>query len=104
MPPKPTPLFHPESDKEADKAIQEAEDMKVQLVHLSAGLVEFNQEAEAARAAKAERQWLAKEQAEKDRHVEAEEKAARERQEQLAELAQINQEVSPSISEFSFLT
>jgi len=29
MPPKLTPLFHPESDEEADKAIQEAEDAKV---------------------------------------------------------------------------
>ena len=42
MPPKPTPLFHPDSDKEADKAIQEAEDVKVQLARLNAGLVEFN--------------------------------------------------------------
>jgi len=28
MPPKLTPLFHPESDKEANKVIQEAEDME----------------------------------------------------------------------------
>src|SRR5882724_13722478 len=88
MPPKMTPLFHPESDKEADKAIQEAEDAKSQLAHLNAGLVEFNLKAEAARAVKAEwqreSQWLAEEQAEKDQHTEAEEKLTRERQEQLA--------------------
>ena len=42
IPPKPTPLFHPDSDEEADKAIQEAEDVKVQLARLNAGLVEFN--------------------------------------------------------------
>jgi len=82
IPLKLTPLFHPESEKEADKAIQEAEDAKAQLVHLNVGLIEFNQEVEAARAAKAEQQqeWqqLANEQAEKDRHVEAEEKAMRE--------------------------
>ena len=42
MPPKPTPLFRPDSDEEADKAIQEAEDAKEQLSHLNAGLVEFN--------------------------------------------------------------
>src|SRR5882724_11293786 len=67
MPPKLTPLFCPESDEEADKAIQEAEDGKVQLAHLNAGFVEFNRKAEAARAIKAkcqqERQWLANEQA-----------------------------------------
>jgi len=103
MPPKLTPLFHPESDK-ADKAIQEAEDAKEQLTCLNVGLVEFNQKAEVARAAKAEReqewQWLGEEQGGKDWCVEAKEKAMRERQEQLAELAQINQEVSPNMSEF----
>jgi len=42
MPPKLTPLFHPESNEEADKVIQEAEDVKVQLACMNAGLVEFN--------------------------------------------------------------
>ena len=42
MPPKLTPLFCPESDEEADKAIQDVEDTKVQLACLNAGLVEFN--------------------------------------------------------------
>ena len=56
MPPKLTPLFCLESDKEADKAIQEVEDAKVQLTHLNAGLVEFNRKVEAARAVKAEQQ------------------------------------------------
>ena len=106
MPPKLTPLFCPEANKEANKAIQEAEDMKVQLAHLNAGLVEFNQKAEVARSTKAEqqREWqrLAEEQVEKDWHVEAEEKAVREQQEQLAELAQINKEVSPSIQNSGF--
>jgi len=98
MPPKPTPIFHPESDEEADRAIQEGEDAKVQLVRLNTGLVKFNRKVEAARAVKAEWQWewqqLADEQAKKDWHAEAEEKLARERQEQLAELAWINEEVS----------
>ena len=53
---------------------------------------------------KASEDRVAKEQAEKDQHVEAEEKVAREQQEQLAKLAQINKEVSPSILEFSFVT
>ena len=105
MAPKPTPLFHLESNKEADKAIQGAEDMKAQLIHLNAGLIEFNWKAEAARAAKAkwQQEWqqLAEEQAEKDRCMEAKEKPVMEWQEQLAELAQIIQEVSPSMSEFS---
>jgi len=95
MPPKPTPLFHPEFNEEADKAIQEVEDAKPQLTHLNMGLIEFNWRVEAARAAKAKQQQLAEEQAEKDWHMETEEKAAREWQEQLAELAQINLEVSP---------
>src|SRR5882724_6076628 len=93
LPPKPTPLFCPDSDEEANKAIQEAEDAKAQLARLNAGLVEFNQKAEAARAVKAKQQQecqrLAKEQAEKDWCAEAEERLTRERQEQLAELAQI---------------
>jgi len=80
MPPKPTPLFCPKSDKEADKAIQEVEDVKAQLTRLNAGLVEFNQKAEAVRAVKAEWQWehqqLAEEQAEKDRIAEAKERLA----------------------------
>ena len=97
MPPKPTPLFCPESNEEANKAIQEVEDTKAQLIHLNMGLVEFNQKAEAARATKAEWKRLAEEQAKKDWHVEAEEKAMREQQEQLAELARINQEVSPNL-------
>jgi len=87
MPPKLTPLFHPEYDEEANKVIQEAEDMKVQLVHLNMGLLEFNQKVEAAKAAKAKRQQdrqrLADEQAEEDRCMEAKEKAEREWQEQL---------------------
>jgi len=106
MPPKPTPLFRPDSDKEANKVIQEAEDTKVQLACLNAGLVEFNRKVEAARAIKAEQQrehqWLAEEQAEKDRHAEAEEKLAWEWQEQLAELAWINEEVSPSVRNSAF--
>jgi len=106
--PKADTSVPPGVDKEADKAIQEAEDTKVQLMGLNMGLVEFNWKAEVARAAKAEQQqeqqWLAEEQAEKDWCVEAEEKATREWQEQLAELAWINKEVSLSISEFSFLT
>ena len=106
MPPKLTPLFHPESNEEADKAIQDAEDTKVQLAHLNAGLMEFNRKAEVARAIKAEwqREWqrLADEQAEKDWHVEAEEKLVREWQEQLVELARINEEVSPSIQNLAF--
>src|SRR5882724_12685492 len=101
MPPKPTPLFCPESDEEDNKAIQDVEDAKAQLAHLNAGLVEFNQKVEAARAIKSkqqwERQWLANEQAENDQHTEAEEKLMREWQEQLAELAWINEKVSPSI-------
>ena len=102
MPPKPTPLFCLESDKEADKAIQEAEDAKTQLECLKTGLVEFNQEVEVARAAKAKWQWLAKEQAKKDQYMEAEEKPMREQQEQLAELAWINQEICLSMLEFGF--
>ena len=38
MPPKLTPLFHLESDKEANKAIQAAEDTKVELMHLNESL------------------------------------------------------------------
>jgi len=99
-------LFCPESDEEADKAIQEAKDAKVQLACLNAGLVEFNWKVEVARAAKAKQQqeWqrLGDEQANKDWCVEAEEKAVREWQEQLAELAWMNQEVSPSIWNSAF--
>ena len=107
MPPKPTPLFHLESDEEADKVIQEAEDVKAQLAHLNEGLHKFNWKVDVAKAAKAEQQWewqrLADEQAKKDQCVEAEEKAKREWQEQLAELAWVNQEVSSKLfSEFSF--
>ena len=47
---------------------------------------------------------MADEQAEKDQHVEAEEKAEREWQEQLAELAEVNQEVSPSYFGIQILT
>ena len=82
IPPKPTPLFCPDSDEEANKAIQEAEDAKAQLAHLNAGLIEFNRKAEAARAVKAERQrerqQLAKEQAEKDWCTEAKERLVQE--------------------------
>jgi len=39
MPPKLTPLFHLESDEEADKVIQEAEDMKAQLACMNVGLM-----------------------------------------------------------------
>ena len=53
IPPKLTPLFCPESDEEANKAIQEVEDAKAQLACLNVGLVEFNQKAEVARATKA---------------------------------------------------
>src|SRR5882724_11366486 len=77
MPPKLTPLFCLESDKEADKAIQEVEDAKVQLAHLNTGLIEFNRKVEVARATKAEHQWLAEEQAQKEQCMEAEEKATR---------------------------
>jgi len=101
MPPKLTPLFHPESDEEAEKVIQEAEDAKVQLACMNAGLVKFNWKAEAARATKSKQQWewqrLAKEQAKQDQHVETEEKAEREQQEQQAELAHVNWEVSPKV-------
>jgi len=45
---------------------------------------------------------LAEEQAKKDWRAEAEEKLVREWQEQLAELAQINEEVSPSIRNSTF--
>ena len=103
MPQKLTPLFHPESDEEANKVIQEAEDTKAQLVHLNMGLLEFNRKADTAKATKAEQQRLADEQAKKDWWMEAEEKAEREWQEKLAELAQVNWEVSPKLfSEFSF--
>ena len=72
----------------------------MQLMHLNVGLREFTWKAEEVKAAKAEKQreWkrLANEQAKKDQHVEAEEKAEREQQEQLAELAWVNQEVSLS--------
>ena len=99
MPPKPTPLFCPDSDEEPDKVIQEAEDVKVQLVHLNEGLVEFNWKAEVARATKAEQEWeqqrLANEQAEEAQCVEAKEKIERGWQEQWAELACVNWEVSP---------
>jgi len=53
MGPKLTPLFNPESDKEANRAIQEAEDMKAELAHPNKGLQEWNQKVEAAKAAKA---------------------------------------------------
>ena len=45
---------------------------------------------------------MANEQAKKDQHAEAEEKLAREWQEQLAELAWINEVVSPSIRNLAF--
>jgi len=45
---------------------------------------------------------LANEQAEKDRCTEAKEKLAREQQEQLTELAWINEEVSPSVQNSAF--
>jgi len=35
---KPTPLFNLESDEEADRAIQAAEDVKAELAHLNKGL------------------------------------------------------------------
>ena len=99
MPPKLTPLFHPKSNKEANKAIQAAEDVKAELACLNEVLQEFNQKAEEAKATKVkwqqEQQRLAKEQAKKDWCVAAEEKAAREWQEQLAELTWVNWEVSP---------
>jgi len=109
MPPNLTPLFHLESDEEANKAIQVAEDAKVELTCLNKGLQEFNWKAEEAKATKAKQQqeWqrLANEQAKKDQHVAAEEKAKKEWQEQLAELAWVNQEVSLDFfSDFSFLT
>src|SRR5882724_4099992 len=70
MPPKLTPLFCLESNEEANKVIQEAEDVKAQLACMNAGLVELNQKVEAARAAKAkwQQEWqrLANEQAEQD--------------------------------------
>ena len=45
---------------------------------------------------------MAEEQAEKDRRTEAKEKLAREQQEQLAELARINEEVSLNIQNSAF--
>ena len=84
----------------ADKVIQEADDVKVQLACLNTGLVEFHWKVEVARATKAKQQWdwkrLADEQAKQDQHMEAEEKAEREQQEQQAELAHVNWEVSPN--------
>jgi len=53
MPPKLTPLFHPESDEEADKVIQEAEDVKAQLACLNMGLLKFNRKVDADKAEKA---------------------------------------------------
>ena len=101
MPPTLTPLFHPESYKEADKAIQEAEDMMVQLTRLSEGLHEFNWKVDEVKASKAEWQWeqqrLADEQAEKDQHMAAKDTAEKEWQEKLAELAWVNWEVSSGI-------
>jgi len=74
---------------------------------LNAGLREFTRKVDEAKAEKAKwqqvRQRLANEQAEKVQRMEAEEKAKREWQEQLAELAWVNWEVSPSyFSKFSF--
>ena len=46
---------------------------------------------------------MADEQAEKDQHEAAEEKAKKEQQEQLAELAWVNHEVSPNFA-FQYLT
>jgi len=98
MGPKPTPLFHLESNEEADRSIQVAEDAKAELACLNEGLWEFNQKAEEAKSAKAEWKWehqrLASKQAENNWQVAAEEKAKKDQQEQLAELAEVNQEVS----------
>ena len=70
MPLKLTLLFHLESDLEANKAIQAAEDVKAEIACLNEGLQEFNQKAEEAKATKAKQQWewqrLAEEQAKKD--------------------------------------
>jgi len=105
--PKLTPLFHPESDEEADKVIQEAEDVKAQLACLNMGLLKFNRKVDADKAEKSQVTMgvakVGRQQAEKDWHMEAKEKAEREWQEQLAELAWVNQEVSSKLfSEFSF--
>ena len=56
MGPKLTPLFHPKSDEEANRAIQVARDAKVQLMHLNEGLLVFNWKAEAAKTTKAKQQ------------------------------------------------
>ena len=49
MGPKLTLLFQSESDEEANKAIQEAEDTKAELMHLNEGLCKFNWKADMAK-------------------------------------------------------
>ena len=51
---KATPLFHPESNKEAHRAIQVAVDVKAQLDCLNEELREMNCQEDVAKAAKAE--------------------------------------------------
>jgi len=54
MGPKPTPQFQSESEEEADRAIQEVEDAKAELMHLNEGLCKFNWKVDTAKALKAE--------------------------------------------------
>ena len=42
MAPKATPLFHPESNEEADRAIQVVEDAKAHITHLNRELLQKN--------------------------------------------------------------
>jgi len=50
--PKPTPLFHPESNEEANQAIQVAVDAQAHLNHLNEELQEMNHQEDAVKAAK----------------------------------------------------
>ena len=93
------PLFHPESDKEANCAIQVADDVKGWLACLNKEFQEINCHADAVKA-KCHREWqqLAEEQAEKYQLAAAEEKAEKDWLDQLAELEQVNCEVSLGFS------
>jgi len=53
MAPQATPLFHPESDEEANQAIQVVEDVKVHLTHLNEELWEMNWQVDMVKAVKA---------------------------------------------------
>ena len=74
-------------------------------MHLNEEFLEWNWQVDVAKAVKAEWQWewMTDEQAKKSRCAAAEEKAKRDWQEQLAELAWVNHEVSPNFA-FQYLT